>query len=191
MSKIVWTALKKLKPYDKNPRKNQPVDEVAASIKEYGFTNPILVDKDNNIIAGHTRYKAAQKMELKLVPCIALDLPEDKLKAYRLLDNKLGEKAGWDTFLFETELQELIDTGFDIDKWDLEFNLDDKEPEVEIIEPETNQKHDRFKQLVFLYEDTIKYADHFKRIQAIKYELGYDTDDQIIETLLEVYNKNK
>ncbi len=183
--------LKLLKPYAKNPRKNQPVDDVASSIKEYGFTNPILIDKDNNIIAGHTRYKAAQQLKLKTVPCVVLDLPKDKIKAYRLLDNKLGEKAGWDTFLFETELQELIDTGFDIEKWDLEFTLDDNEPEVKIIEPETNQKHERFKQLVFLYEDVIKYADHFKRIQAIKYELGYDTDDQIIETLLEVYSKNK
>ncbi|MAH49283.1 MAG: hypothetical protein GOVbin4691_7 [Prokaryotic dsDNA virus sp.] len=191
MSKITMAQLKLLKPYAKNPRKNQPVDDVASSIKEYGFTNPILIDKDNNIIAGHTRYKAAQQLKLKTVPCVVLDLPKDKIKAYRLLDNKLGEKAGWDTFLFETELQELIDTGFDIEKWDLEFTLDDNEPEVKIIEPETNQKHERFKQLVFLYEDVIKYADHFKRIQAIKYELGYDTDDQIIETLLEVYSKNK
>tara|TARA_Y100000593_G_scaffold91260_1_gene179589 strand:+ start:651 stop:1226 length:576 start_codon:yes stop_codon:yes gene_type:complete len=191
MSKVTMTQLKLLKPYAKNPRKNQPVDDVASSIKEYGFTNPILIDKDHNIVAGHTRFKAAEQLGLKTVPCLVLDLPEDKIKAYRLLDNKLGEKAGWDTFLFESELQELIDTGFDIEKWDLDFTFNETEPEVEIIEPETNQKHERFKQLVFLYDDSLKYADHFKRIQAIKYELGYDTDDQIIETLLEVYNKNK
>lgn len=190
MSKIEWTALKKIKPYDKNPRKNQPVDAVVKSITEFGFTNPIIVDKSNTIIAGHTRYKAAQKLELKLVPCIVLDLPKDKIKAYRLLDNKLGEVADWDSFLLDAEIQELVNEGFDIEQWDIEFKPQDNE-EVEIIETETMQKHEKFKQLIFLYEDPIKYANHFKKIQSIKYDLGLDSDDQIIETLLESYLQKK
>ena len=99
--------------------------------------------------------------------------------------------ADWDTYLYETELKDLEDIGLNLKEWDLDFSFEEEEPTVEIVEPETNQKTERFKQLTFLYEDVNKYADHFKRIQAIKYDLGYDSDDQIIETLLEVFEKAK
>jgi site-specific DNA-methyltransferase (adenine-specific) len=87
-----------VKPYEKNPRKNdKAVDKVAASIKEFGFKQPLVVDKDGILIVGHTRLKAAQKLGIKEVPVIyAEDLTDEQVKAYRLADNKTGEFAEWD-----------------------------------------------------------------------------------------------
>lgn len=130
---IVGMKLKDLKPYKNNPRKNDnAVDDVANSIKEFGFKVPIIIDKDNEIVAGHTRYKAAKKLGLKDVPCIvADDLTEEQIKAFRLVDNKVSEKAEWDFGLLNLELQDVgeIDMslfGFtDID--DLVLDVDDED----------------------------------------------------------------
>jgi len=96
-------------PYINNPRINdKAVDKVAASIKEFGFKNPIIIDKGNVIIAGHTRLKAAKKLGLEEIPTIkAEDLTDEQVKAYRLVDNKTGEFADWDLDLLEQELDEL------------------------------------------------------------------------------------
>ena len=104
--KIVNRKISKLKPYKNNPRKNDDaVDYVAASIKEFGFKVPIIIDKSNEIIAGHTRLKAAQKLKMEEVPCIiADDLNEDQIKAFRLADNKVAERATWDLDLLDLEL---------------------------------------------------------------------------------------
>ena len=78
-----------IRPYDKNPRKNDPaVDAVARSITDYGFRQPIVVDADGVIVVGHTRWKAAQKLGLKQVPVHVADLPPEKAKAYRIADNQ-------------------------------------------------------------------------------------------------------
>jgi|TARA_R100000482_G_scaffold25846_1_gene7954 site-specific DNA-methyltransferase (adenine-specific) len=171
----------KIKPYEKNPRRNQPVDLVAKSIKEFGFQNPIIVNKDNVILAGHTRYKAAQKLKLKEVPVIVADMSEDKQKAFRIIDNKLGEKADWDNYMLEIEFDD-IEMALDQFEIDIQDGLVE---EVEVIEKDKMQKIEKYKELIFLYEDPIKYANHFKKIQEIKYDFGFDTDDQIIEFLLE------
>ena len=171
----------KIKPYEKNPRRNQPVDLVAKSIKEFGFQNPIIVNKDNVILAGHTRYKAAQKLKLKEVPVIVADMSEDKQKAFRIIDNKLGEKADWDNYMLEIEFND-IEMALDQFEIDIQDGLVE---EVEVIEKDKMQKIEKYKELIFLYEDPIKYANHFKMIQEIKYDFGFDTDDQIIEFLLE------
>lgn len=86
-------ALKELVPYEKNPRKNDDaVEFVANSIKEFGFKVPIVIDSNNIIVAGHTRYKAAKKLKLATVPCIvADDLTPGQIKAFRLVDNKVVE----------------------------------------------------------------------------------------------------
>lgn len=96
-----------LKPYERNPRRNdQAVDAVANSIKAFGFKVPIIIDKDNVIVAGHTRYKAAKKLGLTEVPCIvADDLNEEQIKAFRLADNKVAEQSEWDFELLEEELE--------------------------------------------------------------------------------------
>ena len=99
--------IKKVKPYDRNPRRNDnAVDAVAASIREFGFRQPIVVDRDGVIIVGHTRLKAAKKLGMKEVPVlVADDLTEEQVKAYRLADNKAGELAGWDFAELEEELE--------------------------------------------------------------------------------------
>ena len=111
---------KELIPYSNNPRNNESaVDAVAASIKEFGFKVPIIIDKDNVIVAGHTRLKAALKIGLEKVPCIkADDLTPEQLKAFRLADNKVGELATWDFDKLEEELTEL-------DALDLDFTMSD------------------------------------------------------------------
>lgn len=108
---IVNKTLDEIKPYEKNPRYNDDaVPAVQASIKEFGFKVPIVVDSDNIIVAGHTRYKAAKKLKLKTVPVIiADDLTEEQIKAFRLADNKVGEIATWDDGLLAQELDEILD----------------------------------------------------------------------------------
>ena len=95
---LIYKKLDEIHPYENNPRKNDDaVDAVAASIKEFGFKVPIIVDNDGEIIAGHTRYKAAKKLKIKEVPTItADDLTDDQVRAFRLADNKTGELALWD-----------------------------------------------------------------------------------------------
>lgn len=101
--------LQNLVPYEKNPRKNDAaVDKVAASIKQFGFRVPLVVDADNVIVAGHTRYKAAVKLGLESIPCVvATDLTPEQIKAYRLADNKVAEFSDWDFELLEQELAEI------------------------------------------------------------------------------------
>jgi DNA modification methylase len=103
-------------PYARNPRKNEEaVAKVAASIKEFGWRQPIVVDKDYVVIAGHTRLMAARSLELKEVPIhVALDLTEAQVKAYRLADNRVAEEAEWDYDLLKLELEDLGGTGIDL-----------------------------------------------------------------------------
>ena len=109
-------------PYENNPRKNdEAVKYVAESIKEFGFKVPIVIDKDNVIVAGHTRLKAAKRLKLDDVPCIvADDLTEEQIKAFRLADNKVGEKADWDFDLLFDELEDIIDIDMEL------FGFDDE-----------------------------------------------------------------
>lgn len=124
-----------LKEYDNNPRINDnAVDAVANSIKEFGFKVPIVIDKDNVIIAGHTRLKAAKMLGLENVPCIvADDLTPEQVKAFRIADNKTGEIAEWDLSLLEQELSELQNLDFEMGQ----FGFDDVETlNAEVVEVE-------------------------------------------------------
>lgn len=116
--KIEEWVIDKLIPYARNPRKNDgAVDAVAASIKEFGFKQPIVVDKDGVVVAGHTRLKAAKKLKLKKVPVVvADDLTDDQIRAFRVLDNRVAQKAEWDSELLALELDEIqLDmTAFDV-----------------------------------------------------------------------------
>lgn len=125
---IIYKKTKEIKEYENNPRKNdEAVEYVANSIKEFGFKNPIILDKDNVIIAGHTRLKAAKKLGIKEVPCImADDLTEEQVKAFRLADNKVGEIATWD---FELLDMELVDIDLDMTAFGFEFDEDEVEIE--------------------------------------------------------------
>ncbi len=115
--RIQYRKLSSVKPYERNPRINDAaVDAVAASIQEFGFRQPIVVDEDGVIIAGHTRFKAAQQLGLEKVPVhVAKDLTPVQIKAYRLADNKTGEIAEWDKDLLPIELADLQGMDFDLD----------------------------------------------------------------------------
>jgi ParB-like chromosome segregation protein Spo0J len=111
----LW-PLDRLIPYARNARthSDEQVAQIAASIVEFGFCNPILVDSRNGIVAGHGRLLAARKLGLDEVPVIVLDhLSETQRRAYLLADNRLSELAGWDSDLLALELKELTDAGFD------------------------------------------------------------------------------
>jgi ABC-type dipeptide/oligopeptide/nickel transport system ATPase subunit len=107
--------IEKIKPYQRNPRKNKPVEKVMESIKQFGFRQPIVVDKKLNIIAGHTRYEASIKLGLKQIPIhIAKELTQEQITAYRIADNRTGEDAQWDFKELNKELGDLLDMNFDI-----------------------------------------------------------------------------
>jgi DNA modification methylase len=127
---IVLKRLSDISPYENNPRKNdEAVKYVAESIREFGFKVPIVIDRNNIIVAGHTRYKAAKKLNIKEVPCIvADDLTDEQVKAFRLADNKVAEKAEWDFELLESELDELFD--FDMTVFGFEEEEEEEKPEV-------------------------------------------------------------
>lgn len=103
---IIIKGIDEIRPYENNPRVNDgAVGAVAESIREFGFQQPIVVDRDGVIIAGHTRYKAAQKLGMTEVPVVVADnLNDEQVRAYRLADNKTGELAEWDFSALEEEL---------------------------------------------------------------------------------------
>ena len=113
--KIERWKIAEVKPYEQNPRINDAaVDSVSASIKEFGFRQPLVVDKDGVIIIGHTRWKAAQKLCLEKVPVHVADLPLEKARALRIADNKLHELSEWNFDLLPLELKDLQSAEFDL-----------------------------------------------------------------------------
>lgn len=122
-----------IKPYEKNPRKNDnAVKYVAESIKEFGFKVPIVIDRNGVIVAGHTRYKAAKQLKMKTVPClVADDLTDEQVRAFRLADNKVAEQAEWDVDLLDEELADILDIDMSMFGFD---PLGDEDDEKEIEE---------------------------------------------------------
>lgn len=119
-------SVKDLKPYENNPRHNDAsVDAVANSITAFGFRVPVIIDRDNVIIAGHTRHKAALKLGLKSIPCIrADDLTPEQVKAFRIADNSAGEASQWDWDKLQIELADI-----DLDMGDFGLEIPEIEPE--------------------------------------------------------------
>lgn len=139
-AQIKYIKTEELIPYVNNPRTNdQAVDSVAASIKEFGFKQPIVIDKDKVVVAGHTRLKASKKLGLEEVPCIiADDLTEEQIKAYRLADNKVAESADWDLQKLELELKALED----VDMSQFGFDLEEFEDDIQIEEDDFDDQED-------------------------------------------------
>lgn len=135
-------AISDIKPYPNNPRKNDDaVTATANSIKEFGWQQPIIVDKDNIIIAGHTRYKAAKQLNMDKVPVVvAKNLSKEQVKAYRLADNKTGEIADWDSEFLEDELANIID--FDMEDFGFEQIKNDVNIDDIFFDDEEQQKKD-------------------------------------------------
>jgi len=114
---IEYVKTSKLVPYARNSRthSDEQVAQICASIKEFGFTNPVLIDGEGVIIAGHGRTMAAQRLDMKEVPCLRLGhLTDAQKKAYVIADNKLALNAGWDDEMLAIELKELNAEDFDL-----------------------------------------------------------------------------
>ena len=135
---IIFKQINEIKEYENNPRKNDmAVDALANSIKEFGFNQPIVIDKNNVIVCGHTRLKASKKLGLKKVPCVKLDnLTDEQVKAYRLADNKTAELSDWDFSLLANELEELSD----IDMNEFGFDIDALGRELDVFEDNFNEE---------------------------------------------------
>lgn len=173
--------IRELKPYEFNPRNNEhAVETVAASIKEFGFKVPIVVDADNVIIAGHTRLKAAEMLGIETVPCIvADDLTPEQIRAFRLADNKTSEFANWNIELLEHELSELEEMSFDMQQFGFVFDsidwagVDDlsdttyEKPEKTLLECPHCHHRDS--------------ANHFKKVEATGEEIEEISDEDILE----------
>lgn len=144
--KIEYKNVKDIIPYENNPRViEKAVDAVAESIREFGFKNPIILDKANVIVAGHTRLKAAEKLGIEKVPVIyADDLTEDQVKAFRLADNKVSEFSEWDFDKLEQELEsidmDLSDFGFNSADICLDVNDEDFLTDTEITKTKEPKK---------------------------------------------------
>ena len=122
-----------IKPYDKNAKKHpkKQVEQVAASIKEFGFNQPIVLDKNNVIIVGHGRFEASKLLGLKEVPTITVDLTEEQANAYRLADNKLNESE-WDMNLVIDELKGLSETMLELTGFDKDLIIEPDESDDEV-----------------------------------------------------------
>ena len=180
--------IEKIIPYSRNPRKNQHVDKVASSIKEFGFQQPIVVDNEHIIIVGHTRYQAAIKLGMKKVPVIiANNLSKNQVKAYRIADNRVAEESQWDNELLNLELLDLQKQELDLESLGFEtnelnriFNQDDPlfvSPEQTGME--TNEAN---------IEDFIP-----SQVRMIQLFLNSDSEPKfkaMIENLQEKYNTN-
>jgi len=142
--KIIQKRISKITPYENNPRNNDAaVEPVAASIKEFGFRVPILIDADGVIIAGHTRYKAAILLNMDEVPCIqADDLTPEQIKAFRIADNKTAEYAAWDFDALAAELDALQQIGYDLTLTG--FAQDALDDILATLEPAKEAKDDGF-----------------------------------------------
>lgn len=136
--KVVYVDIENVIPYENNPRINDDaVEKVANSIREFGWQQPIVVDKHNVIIVGHTRLKAAQMLGEKQVPVVFADLSEERAKSYRLADNRTGQIAEWDFELLEQELDELNEMELDFDMTDFGFDSEQSEYSEEVEAPES------------------------------------------------------
>lgn len=171
---IIEKKLEELKPYENNPRKNdEAVDYVANSIKEFGFKVPIVIDKNNVIVTGHTRYKASQKLGLKTVPCIiADDLTDEQIKAFRLADNKVSDFSLWDNKKLLQELDEInsdIFTGFTESELFEDIKLTDVFDEVD----------ERDNQVLENNKNGVMYSINFKT-----------QDEELINKIKEIVEEN-
>ena len=163
---IIYKNINELIPYDNNPRINdEAVEYVKNSIKEFGFKVPIVIDKDNVIIAGHTRIKASKELGIKDIPCIiADDLTEEQVKAFRLADNKVAEKSQWDFSKLDEELDSILDIDmsmFDFNQSDIDWN------DIEEISDETYQEPSH-KMLECPKCHHIDRDIHFKKVDGVE-----------------------
>jgi len=165
--KIVNLKIDQIKPYEKNPRINsEAIGVVARSIQEFGFQQPLVLDKNHIIVVGHTRLLAAKSLGLKEVPCnIAEDLTEEEIKAYRILDNRSHDHSTWDKSLLLNELQSVFwdNNNFDLDFFSFETSFFDSTLKQKNSEDDKPKKKNK---LLLKVE-----CDEIENLEALYHEL--------------------
>ena len=173
---VIYKNIKELKPYKKNAKKHpkEQVERIANSIKEFGFTQPVIVDKNNEVVAGHGRILGAKKAGLKQVPTVCLEeLTEEQIKAYRLVDNKLNESE-WDYSLLDEELENLTeDIDMNLFGFEMEEQQDDETENKKKVEFEIKEK----------YEVHIICKDEKQMEQVFNKVKGYGQECKLVSTL--------
>lgn len=178
---IVNKKLEELIPYENNPRLNdESVEYVANSIKEFGFKVPIVVDKNNVIVAGHTRYKASQKLGLKEIPCIvADDLTDEQIKAYRLADNKVAEKSEWYDELLELEM---LNIDFDLEPFGFEKEVVEEEPKKvngKSLDSMELKSFEHYDYIVFVFKNEMDWLKAVNEFGIKKVDAGYGKQKKV------------
>ena len=171
--KIQYKKINELIPYINNSRSHSPeqIAQIAASIKEFGFTNPILLDAQNGIIAGHGRLQAARMLDMQEVPTIELsNLTETQKKAYIIADNKLALNANWDIELLGVEISSLKDAGFEISK--LGFDVSELSDILQAFEPDPIEEIDEVNENV----NFIIKCDNIAQKEDLKDRIGVKSD---------------
>ena len=181
---IYEKSIDQLVPYERNPRKNdKAIDGVANSIKEFGFKVPIIVDKENVIVAGHTRYAAAKKLGLETVPVIvAEDLTPEQIKAFRLADNKVAEKSEWDLPLLSLELLDLDEEfmakfGFDMKSAVEEDKI--KQAQLKTVEEMQIKAFEHHDYLVFVFDNQLDWLKAVSEFDIHKVDAGYGSTKKV------------
>ena len=153
--KVEMVDIEKIKPYEKNPRKNQDGEKIAKSLKKYGWRQPIVVDKDYVVIVGHTRLMGAEYLKMKQVPVhVASDMKDEAVKAYRIADNRLSEDSTWDYELLKFEMDLLNDIGFNLD----DLGFEKQELETIIFQPDHKSR------------DWLEHEEHWQDMPAFDHE---------------------
>ena len=171
---IIYKNIKELKPYKKNAKKHnkEQVEQIANSIKEFGFTQPVIIDKNNCVVAGHGRILGAKKAGLKQVPTVTLEeLTEEQIKAYRLVDNKLNESE-WDFCLLDEEL-EILSDDIDMELFGFEFDEIEEEEQKKKVEFEVKKEN----KIIITCKTKRQTEDLYKRL----IEEGYSCTKRISE----------
>ena len=169
--KIEYVDINSIKPYNKNPRKNEEaIPYVMESIKQFGFKNPVILDKNNVIVAGHTRIESAKRLGITEIPCIyADDLTDEQIKAFRLADNKVGEIAEWDIDLLDTELDDILN----IDMSDFGFDLDLEDEDIE--RKDLSDKEFEKYEIIITCENELDLQKKYEKLEEEGYECRIST----------------
>jgi ParB-like chromosome segregation protein Spo0J len=203
--KLESVLVEALIPYARNARKHsdEQVAQLAASIREFGFNNPVLVDRDNGIIAGHGRVLAARKLGLEAVPCLRLDhLTETQRKAYILADNRLAELGGgWDEEMLKLEIEQLQELKFDINFTG--FNESEVDALLNQIDETTNtekgknplEKLDKYLEsetkVISISFESDEFISVINRLDRIMEEKDFSSYSPLLVMLIDFYEANR
>ena len=188
--KIEIADINSIKPYENNPRKlsEKAIEKVAMSLKEYGFRQPIVVDKNRIIVVGHTRYRASKKLEFKEVPItIADNLTPAQINAYRIADNRTAQESEWDYKLLQEEFSNLVDEKFNLELTgfnDSELeNYITFEKDIDIDLPFLNSADkEPFQQMAFILHDS--------QVEIVKNAVDYIKKQKIDDSINDNKNGN-